>query len=59
MSTHNIPFSIYRIKNTLNYPKSTAMGFFFKGLKNGFEIAVVNQLSVFELLKFYCILKRI
>ena len=30
MSTHNIPFSIYKKtkKNTLNYPKSAAMGFF-------------------------------
>ena len=42
-------------KNTLNYPKSAAMGFFFKGLKNEFEIAVVNEPSVFEQLKFYCI----
>ena len=28
MSTHNIPFSISIRKNTLNYPKSVAMGFF-------------------------------
>ena len=28
MSTHNIPFSIYKKKITLNYPKSTVMGFF-------------------------------
>ena len=39
----------------LNYPKSAAMGFFSKGPKNWFEIAVVNELSVFEPLKFYCI----
>ena len=42
-------------KNTLNYPKSAAMVFFSKGLKNEFETAVVNEPSVFELLKFYCI----
>ena len=30
------------------------MGFFSKGLKNEFEIAVVNEPSVFESLKFYC-----
>ena len=41
-------------KNTLNYPKSAALGFFSKGLKNEFETAVVNEPSVFEPLKFYC-----
>ena len=42
-------------KNTLNYLKSAAIGFFFsKGLKNEFETAVVNEPSVFEPLKFYC-----
>ena len=30
-------------KNTLNYPKSAAMGFFPKGLKNEFETAVVTE----------------
>ena len=34
---------------------SAAMGFFPKGLKKEFEIAVVNEPSVFEPLKFYCI----
>ena len=29
-------------KNTINYPKSAAMGFFSKGLKNEFETAMVN-----------------
>ena len=43
------------MKNTLNYPKSAAMGFFPEGLKNEFETAVVNEPSVFESLKFYCI----
>ena len=42
-------------KNTLNYLKSAVMGFFSKGLMNEFETAVVNEPSVFELLKFYCI----
>ena len=41
-------------KNTLNYPKSAALGFFSKGHKNEFETAVVNEPSVFEPLKFYC-----
>ena len=42
-------------KTTLNYPKSAAMGFCSRGLKNEFEIAVVNEPSVFKPLKFYCI----
>ena len=41
-------------KNTINYFKSAAMIFFHKGLKNEFETAVVNEPSVFEPLKFYC-----
>ena len=41
-------------KDTINYPKSAAMGFFSKGLKNKFETAVVNEPSVFEPMKFYC-----
>ena len=32
-------------KFTLNYPKSAAMEFFSKGLKNKFEIAVINEPS--------------
>ena len=43
-------------KNALNYPKSVAMGCFFKGLKNELETAVVKEPSMFEPLKFYCIL---
>ena len=52
-------YTIFNInnKNTLNYTRSAAMGFFSKGLKNEFETAVVNEPSVFEPLKFYCILK--
>ena len=55
MYTHKIPFSISKKKNTLNYPNSAAMGFCFE-LKNEFKTAVVNEPSVFEPLKFYCIL---
>ena len=54
MSTHNLPFSIYRKKKiTLNYPKSAAMGF-SKGLKSKFETAKVNGPWVFKPLNFYC-----
>ena len=38
-------------KITLNYPKSAAMGFFSKGLKNE-----LKQPSVFEPLKFFIVL---
>ena len=55
MSIHNIPFP-YKKKIALNYSKSVAMGF-SKGLKNEFETAVVNDASVFEPLKVYCILQ--
>ena len=55
MGTCNIPFSIYIKENSLNYAKSAAIGFFFKGLKDEFQTAVVNEPSVFEPLKFYCI----
>ena len=43
-------------KIILNYPhiiKSAAVDFFY-GLSNEFEIAVVNEPSVFEPLEFYC-----
>ena len=43
------------MKITPDYSKSAAMGFFPKGLKNEFETAMVNEPSVFEPLKFYCI----
>ena len=52
--TQNTIFNMNK-KNTLNYPKPAAMGFFSKGFKNEFETAVVNEPSVFEPLKFYCI----
>ena len=51
-------YTIFNIKKkiTLNYSKSAAMGFFSKGLKNELETAVVNEPSVFEQLKIYCML---
>ena len=53
MKTHNIPFSI---KNKENHPKlSQIFNYrFLLALKNEFETAVVNEPSVFEPLKFYC-----
>ena len=50
-------YTILNIKKkiTLNYPKSAAMRIFSKGLKNKFETAMVNEPSVFEPLKLYCI----
>ena len=53
MSTHNIPFS--SIKNHPKLSQICSYGIFSKGLKNEFETAVVNESSVFEPLKFYCI----
>ena len=41
-------FNNKKKKLTLNYPKSAAIGFYSKGLKNEFETAVVNDPSVFE-----------
>ena len=55
MSTHNIPFLNINKKGTLNYPKSAALGYLSKGLKNEFETAMVNKPSVFQPLKVYCI----
>ena len=48
---------IIKKKNTLDYSKSAAMGFSL-GRKNEFDIAVVNEPSVFEPPKFYCICKQ-
>ena len=52
-------YSQYTISNinkkiNLNDPKTAAMGFSSKGLKNEFETAVVNEPSVFEPLEIYC-----
>ena len=56
-SHENTQYTISNIKKKiiLNHPKSAAMGFCSKGLKDEFEIAVVNEPSVFEPLKFHCI----
>ena len=53
-------YTISNIKKkiTLNYLKSAAMGFCSKGLTNEFERAVVNEPSVFDSLKFYCMFIR-
>ena len=50
-------YTIFIIKkeNHSDYPYSAAMGFFSKGLKDKFKTAMVNEPSVFEPLKFYCI----
>ena len=50
-------YTIFNIKKKINliYSKSPAMGFCSEELKNGFETAVVNEPSVFEPPKFYCI----
>ena len=49
--------TIFKIKKniTLNLPNSAAIRFFSKGLKKEFETAMVNEPSVFEPSKFYCI----
>ena len=48
-------YTIFNIqkKIILNYPKSAAIGFCSKGLKDGFETAMVNEPSVFEPMKLY------
>ena len=45
-------YTIYNVnkKNTLNYPRSAA-----KGLKNEFVTALAKEQTLFEPLKFYCI----
>ena len=48
-------FNIQKKKIALNYPKSAAKGF-FQGTQERVETAMVNEPSVFEPLKFYCIL---
>ena len=59
MSTHNIPFlNKKKRKSSFIIPNLSYMnyGTGSKGPKNEFEPAVVNEPSVFEPLKFYCIL---
>ena len=56
MSTHSIPFSIYKKENHPKLSQIYIYGIFSQGLKNEFETAVVDESSEFEPLKFYCIL---
>ena len=53
MSTHNIQFFNMK-KNHHKLSQICRYGNFSKGLKNEFERVVVNEPSVFEPLKFYC-----
>ena len=56
-SNENTQYTIYQYEKE-KLPKLSQIcsyGIFFKGLKNVFERAVVNEPSVFEPLKFYCI----
>ena len=49
-------YCIFNIKKE-NHPKLSEIsscGIFSKGLKNEFETAVINEPSVLEPLKFYC-----
>ena len=47
-------YTIFNIKKKM-ISEICSYGIFAKGLKNGFETAVVNEPSVFEPLKFFCI----
>ena len=53
MSTHNIPFSIYKRKPAKIIPNLQILDI-SKGLKNEFETAVVDTPSVVKPLKVYC-----
>ena len=54
-------YTIFNVKEkiALIYPLSVAMGFCSLGLKNELETAVVNEQSVFEPLRVYCIFKEV
>ena len=54
MSTHNIPFLNIKKKIIFYYFKSELWNL-FQGTQERIEPAVVNEPSVFEPLKFYCI----
>ena len=55
MSSHIIPFLNIKIKIHPKSCKICSYGICSKGPKNEFETAVVNEPSVFQPLKFYCI----
>ena len=50
----NLPFSILKKTITRTIP-NLQPGDYFRGLKNEYETAVINEPSVFDPLKFYCI----
>ena len=52
-SNKYIQYTISNMKKE-NHPNSAAMGF-LEGTKKEFETAMVNEPSVFEPLKFYCL----
>ena len=54
-SYEDTQYTIFNI-NKKKLSQICSYGIFSKGLKNEFETAVVNEPSVFEPLKFYCIL---
>ena len=54
MSIHNIPFFSMKKEKHPKLSQIFSYGIFSEGLKNKFERAVVNEPSVFELLKLYC-----
>ena len=55
-SNEKTQYIIFNMKKQKNPELSQICSYdlFHKGLKNEFETAVVNELSVFEPLKFYC-----
>ena len=55
-SNENTKYTIFNIKkeNHIKLSQICSYGIFSKGLKNEFETVVVNEPSVFEPLKFYC-----
>ena len=59
-SSEKTQYTIFNIKQE-NHPKLSQICnyvTFYKGLKNEFETPVVNEPSVFEPLKSYCITNR-
>ena len=56
MNTHNVPFSMKEKENHTKLSQTCSQGIFSLGLKNELEAAVVAEPSVFEPMKFYCIL---
>ena len=52
----SLPFSIKKKEESLLVILNLPLWEFSKGFKNEFETAVVTEPSVFEPLKFYCIL---